>query len=101
MGRVVLNSVRRRDPMEPAKDRSVRARLRGWLLHAAEQSEFWAIVLRIILAVRRGVWRGYYQTRRVIRTRAWRGAQATPVLALQVPRGRRRWTSALPVRIAR
>jgi len=88
MGRVVLNSVRRRDPMEPAKDRSVRARLGPWLLRAAQQSEFWAIVLRIIVAVHRGVWRGYYQTRRVIQTRAWRGAQATPVLALQVPRGR-------------
>ena len=88
MGRVVLNSVRRRDPMEPAKDRSVRARLGPWLLRAAQQSEFWAIVLRIIVAVHRGVWRGYYQTRRVIQTRAWRGAQATPVLALQVARGR-------------
>ncbi len=94
--------VRYRVPTEPSHDRSVRARLRAWLWRAAESSEFWASVLRIIRArhsvwplrletaefVHRGAWRVYYQTRRAIRTRAWRGAHATTVLALQVPRGR-------------
>src|ERR1700693_2698616 len=88
--------------MELSQDRSMRARLRAWLWRAAERSEFWTIVLRIIRARRqvwalrletaegghRGVWRVYYSTRRGIRTRAWRATLATPVRAPQVPRGR-------------
>lgn len=88
--------------MEFPQEHLVRAYLRAWLWRAAAGSEFWKGVLRIIQArrkvrplcleatgaVRRGVSRGYYQTRRAVRTRAWRGTPAIDVLTLQVPRGR-------------
>jgi hypothetical protein len=99
---VPILKVSHRDPVKRSEGRSIRARLRGCLWKAAERSDFWAAVLRIIrarhklpdlfldavAAVRRGAWRVYYTTRRAVRARAWRRAPVVTSWALQAPRGR-------------